>query len=294
MADPRLILILLALAAAGPAGAQTKTLVTALQPLQFLVGRWEGGGEVSDTGGRAHGVSTISIEADGRALLRSDRNALLDKAGKPTEGFGQLMTIYADAGGVRADYVDGEGHVIHYGPAGIVAGKSVEFTSVAAAGTPVFRLRYEADGPDTLRIAFMIEPPGQTAFQPIAIGELHRTPAAPSTGPIPTRTPLASLRLPKPKTVDYVEATRVDFAPGQAMPPHHHTAPVVCIVAGGRFAVKMGGRPETTVPTAGVTLEAPGERVEYFRNTSTDHGAALLCTVLAADGDAPINVMDKP
>jgi quercetin dioxygenase-like cupin family protein len=91
-----------------------------------------------------------------------------------------------------------------------------------------------------------------------------------------------------------VEATRVDFAPGQAMPPHHHTAPVVCIVADGSFAVKIGGKPETLVATAGVTFEAPGQRAAYFRNASRDHGAALLCTVLAADGDAPINVMDPP
>ncbi len=69
---------------------------------------------------------------------------------------------------------------------------------------------------------------------------------------------------------------------------------MVCIVAEGSFAVKIGGRPETTVPTAGVTLEAPGERIEYFRNASSDHSAALLCTILAADGDAPINIMEKP
>jgi hypothetical protein len=156
-------------------GVQAATLTPSLQPLNFLVGAWEGAGEVSDTGGHAHGVSAITIEADGKALLRNDRNEVLDKAGKPTQAFHQMMLIYPDAGGVRADYVDGEGHVIHYGPAAIVDGKSVEFVSTAPAGAPVFRLRYDAVGADRLKISFSIQPPGQTAFQPIAVGEVHRT-----------------------------------------------------------------------------------------------------------------------
>jgi len=280
------------LAMASGGGAQT--LAGPLEPLSFLVGRWEGGGPVSDTGGRATGVSTISIAAGGRALVRRDQSQLFDKQGALSEGLDQLMTLYPEAGGVRADYLDGQGHVIHYGPASIVPGKSLEFTSEAAPGAPVFRLRYDADGPDRLKIAFMIRPPGQSAFQPIAIGTLRRSPLAAEPGSVPIRTPLASLRLSKPKTVDYVETVRVDFAPSQAMAPHHHTAPVVCIVAEGSFVVKIGGRPERRVPAAGVTLEGAGERVEYFRNASLNQGAALLCTILAADGDAPISVMDKP
>ena len=157
-------------------GAQAATLTPALQPLTFLIGKWDGGGQVSDTGGRDHGVSVISIQADGQALLRDDRTALFDKAGRPTGDFHQIMLIYPEAGGVRADYVDGEGHVIHYGPATIVAGKSAEFVSRATAGAPVFRLRYEAVGADELKIAFSIQPPGQTAFQPIAVGEVRRAP----------------------------------------------------------------------------------------------------------------------
>jgi len=155
-------------------GAQAATLAPALQPLSFLVGKWEGGGEVSDSGGRALGVSIISAQADGKALLRDDHNDLFDKAGKQTGQFHQIMLIYPDAGGVRGDYVDGEGHVIHYGPATIVAGQSVEFVSTAPPGAPVFRLRYDAEGTEALKISFAIRPPGQTTFQPIAVGEVHR------------------------------------------------------------------------------------------------------------------------
>jgi hypothetical protein len=164
----------LAIAGALAGGAWAAELTPALQPLGFLVGHWEGGGPVSDTGGRAHGVSAITVEADGRALWRNDRNETFDKSGKPTGGFGQVMLIYPEAGGVKADYVDGEGHVIHYGPAVIVAGRSVEFTSIAPASAPTFRLLYETEGADTLKISFTFRPPGGTTFLPIAVGEVHR------------------------------------------------------------------------------------------------------------------------
>lgn len=172
-----LILAALALLAPVPALAQTMTPVAALKPLEFLVGRWEGGGRVADGGESAQGASTISVEANGRVLLRQDRNTVFDKTGKATQSFGQVMMIYAEADGVRADYADGEGHVIHYGPAAIVAGSSVEFASSAPPGAPVFRLRYEARGPNELRIAFAVRPPGQAAFQPIADGVVHRVSA---------------------------------------------------------------------------------------------------------------------
>lgn len=162
----------LAVALLAPGLAAAQALDPALRPLAFLLGRWEGQGEVNDTGGRAHGVSTISAEADGHLLLRRDRNEVLDKAGRPTSGFGQVMMIYDEAAQVRGDYVDGEGHVIHYGPAVITPGRAIEFTSLGPG--PIFRLRYEAEGTDTLKIWFGLRPPGAPGFQPIAIGEVRR------------------------------------------------------------------------------------------------------------------------
>jgi hypothetical protein len=155
--------------------ARAGELRGALAPLGFLVGHWEGGGEVTDTGGKAVGVSDMTVEANGRLLLRRDRNETLDKSGKVVGALGQVMSVYEEGGAVRADYVDGEGHVIHYGPAVIVPGRSVEFTSVAPAG-PIFRLRYEAVGADALKIWFGLKPPGVADFQPIAIGDVHRAP----------------------------------------------------------------------------------------------------------------------
>ena len=168
-------LLALALLMAAPAADETISLAPAMEPLRFLVGHWEGAGDVTDAHGRSHGVSTIGVEADGRVLLRRDHTEVVDVAGKRTEGFGQLMVVYGEGPGVRADYMDGEGHVIHYGPAVVVAGRSVEFTSAEVPGAPTFRLRYDAVGAERLKVAFTIRPPGQATFQPIAVGELHRT-----------------------------------------------------------------------------------------------------------------------
>jgi len=145
-----------------------------LQPLGFLVGEWEGGGPVPETGGRAHGFSTITAQADGHVLVRSDRNDAFDGAGRLSHSFAQFMSIYADKGGVYADYIDGDGHVIHYGPATVIDGKAVEFISVAASGAPTFRLRYDADGSNGLKIWFGSRPPGKATFAPIAFGEIYR------------------------------------------------------------------------------------------------------------------------
>jgi hypothetical protein len=167
-------IMMAALAWVGPVSADVPPLKPALAPIGFLIGRWTGGGKVADTGGSARGVSLITAEAGGAVLLRHDHNDLFDAAGKPSGGFDQIMMIYAEAGGLRAEYSDGD-HMIHYAWAEIVPGRSVSFTSAALPGAPVFRLRYELTGPDTLAVAFAVAPPGQSVFQPIATGELHRS-----------------------------------------------------------------------------------------------------------------------
>jgi len=149
-------------------------LKPALQPLAFLVGKWDSGdGKVAETGGTSKGGSVITVESDGSVLLRRDHTELFDKAGKPAGGFHQTMIVYPDAGTIHADYVDGEGHAIHYVSAEIVAEKSVSFSSAPGQG-PVFRLTYEAKAPGALTVSFGMTPPGQSEFRPIATGTLRR------------------------------------------------------------------------------------------------------------------------
>ena len=115
--------------------------------------------------------------------------------------------------------------------------------------------------------------------------------AAAAQAPIPARTPLAVLPIQPGKAVTRVETTRVDFAPGQAMPRHRHNVPVVCFVTRGEFLVKIGDAPERRAAEGSVTLERPGEVVQYFRNASATTTAQLSCASLAGDDDKVLNVM---
>ena len=169
-----LIAIVLCLATATGAFAQTAPLKPELTGLGFLIGTWGSGtGKVAETGGTSRGASTITSEVGGSVLLRRDHTDLFGADGKPTGSFDQLMMIYPDDGGVHADYSDGE-HIIHYTAAAIVPGRSVSFTTTASARAPSFRLTYEKTDPDTLSVRFDMAPPGQTVFAPIASGTLHK------------------------------------------------------------------------------------------------------------------------
>jgi hypothetical protein len=149
-------------------------LKPALAPLGFLVGSWDSGeGKVADTGGTSKGGSEMSVESDGAVILRRDHTETFDKSGKPAGSFHQTMMIYPDGGGIHADYVDGEGHAIHYTKADVVAGKSVTFESAPGQG-PVFRLTYALQSPRLLAISFGMIPPGASELRPIATGSLKK------------------------------------------------------------------------------------------------------------------------
>lgn len=109
--------------------------------------------------------------------------------------------------------------------------------------------------------------------------------------PIPSRTPLASIAISPAKSVNRVETTRVDFAPGQTMPRHKHTVPVICFVTKGEFLAKIGDAPERRVGLGEVTYEPAGVVVSYFRNGSATKPAQLECSSLAGDEDKTLNVM---
>ncbi len=160
---------------ASPAFAQSPPpLAPALAPIGFLVGAWVGDdGHVAETGGTSGGTSMISPEVGGAALVRRDHTELRDAGGKPAGGFDQIMMIYPEGGTLHADYLDGQ-HIIHYTHAEIVPGHSVVFTSSAPTGAPRFRLTYEVTAPQVVAIDFAMAPPGQDAFQPIAVGHMHR------------------------------------------------------------------------------------------------------------------------
>jgi quercetin dioxygenase-like cupin family protein len=116
---------------------------------------------------------------------------------------------------------------------------------------------------------------------------------AAAAAPIPIRTPIGSFPIAPAKPVTHVEATRVDFLPGQEMPEHMHPVPVVCFVAKGTFLVSIGRAPARTVTVGDTTLESAGEVVHYFRNLSAKDPAQLYCAILAGSDDKQLSVMLK-
>jgi quercetin dioxygenase-like cupin family protein len=119
----------------------------------------------------------------------------------------------------------------------------------------------------------------------VSAGLAHAEPS------IPARTPLASFAIAPGKTVSRVETTRVDFQPGQMMPMHLHTVPVVCFVSKGALVVRIGDAPERPAPLGSPTYEAPGQTIHYFKNASTTEPAQLFCAALAGPDDKVLNVM---
>ena len=155
--------------------AQPTALKGPLAGVGFLVGAWKSGvGKVADTGGTSVGASDITVEADGKMLLRRDRTQTFNKVGRPAGAFHQIMLIYPEGGTLHADYGDGEGHVIHYASAAITPGKSVVFTAPAEAAAPGFRLTYALASKTALKVEFGMLPPGGAPFHEIATGVLHK------------------------------------------------------------------------------------------------------------------------
>jgi quercetin dioxygenase-like cupin family protein len=112
--------------------------------------------------------------------------------------------------------------------------------------------------------------------------------------PVPTRTPLAVIPIAPGKHIDRVETNRVEFLPGQVMPPHKHTVPVICFIAKGEFLVKIGDAPERRALQGATTYEPAEVTVHYFKNASASETAQLLCASLAGEEDKILNVMLDP
>ena len=146
--------LMMALGVATSLGAEAPGPGPQLAGLAFLVGDWQvGQGLIANTGGKATGRSSITLEAGGNVILRRDHTDLFSAAGQPTGSFEQIMMIYPEGGMIHADYSDGK-HVVHYVGTDIVAGHAVTFTTMARPDAATFRLRYELAGPKSLMVAF--------------------------------------------------------------------------------------------------------------------------------------------
>ena len=100
--------------------------------------------------------------------MRNDHVTL--KAGG---GFEIYQLVYADGSQLRSEFIDTEGHVIHYKVAAGPGARAVFDTGPSAAQGPAFRLTYSAQSPDRLHIRFEIAPPGG-AYKVYSEGDLVR------------------------------------------------------------------------------------------------------------------------
>ena len=134
-------------------------------PFGFMLGDWTAAG--NGTGAGAGGSSAIHMALGGRAIERRDR--IIPKDGAP---FDAWMIVYPEANGIRAEFFDSEGHIIHYAGRVVAAG-CVQFLSEGSAIQPGYRLTYQSLKPDVLHIKFEIAPPGG-AFKAYTEGDLNR------------------------------------------------------------------------------------------------------------------------
>lgn len=125
-----------------------------LAPFQFLLGQWEG---IGDQGG-ATGGFTFAPGVQDRVIVRTNYSNTPASGGHPASRHDDLMVIYLDAGIVKADYFDNEGHVIRYvaeARPGVVV-----FVSETKPAEPRYRLSYRQESVTTLKGTFEVAPPG--------------------------------------------------------------------------------------------------------------------------------------
>ncbi len=153
------VVVLAGVAMAGVAWAAPPPL----EPLTYLVGEWHATG--TGQPGVGTGTASFSWELQGRVLVRRSFAEYPASAGRPASRHDDLMIVYPEAGAVRAEYYDSEGHVIRYAVTLPATGQSV-FVSDVRSGEPRFRLTYRLVG-GVLKGEFEIAPPGTPeAFKP--------------------------------------------------------------------------------------------------------------------------------
>lgn len=151
----RLLLVVPGLVCSLGAQAQ-ETAADPFAPLRFLLGDWRGEG--TGAPGSSAGAASFRLDLEGKVLVRRSRAD--QPAGKAAPGFHHedLMTIFVEAGRLKAHYLDNEGHVIRYLVAAIPGG--VAFTSEPGPG-PRFRLTYLRKTEELVGLTFELAPPGK-------------------------------------------------------------------------------------------------------------------------------------
>jgi len=142
-----------------------------LAPLQFLLGEWEG---IGDQAG-ATGGFTFAPGVQDRVIVRTNYSNTPPHGGTPASRHDDLMVIYVDAGVVKADYFDNEGHVIYYSVVLSEDKRTITLLSEPVATAPRFRFIYNLLKDNSLSMEFDIAPPGKPdSFSKYVEGKARR------------------------------------------------------------------------------------------------------------------------
>jgi quercetin dioxygenase-like cupin family protein len=108
------------------------------------------------------------------------------------------------------------------------------------------------------------------------------------------RIPLAAPAISPDKTVNHVQVTRLEFAPGQITGRHLHPVPVVGYVESGAFLVQIEGQPQRRYAAGEVVYEPANTPIERYDNESSTASAVLIAEYLAGADDSALITMLPP
>ena len=127
-----------------------------LAKFKFLIGEWLGseGGSIS---GQGEGASNFRFDLDSNVIVRENYAQYPAQNDNPAYTHKDLMLIYYQSSKPKAIYFDNEKHVINYNIE--LSDNKVIFTSEEIKGIPQFRLSYEREGDNKMKLYFDIAPP---------------------------------------------------------------------------------------------------------------------------------------
>jgi hypothetical protein len=143
-----------------------------LAKFKFLIGEWvgSGGGSIS---GKGEGASIFKYDLDSNLIVRENYAQYPAQNDNPAYAHKDLMIIYYQPSKPKAVYFDNEKHVINYNIE--FSDNKVIFTSEEVKGIPQFRLTYEKEGDNKMKLYFDIAPPNAPGkFGSYLTAEMHK------------------------------------------------------------------------------------------------------------------------
>lgn len=146
-----------------------------LENFKFLIGEWVGTGGGSNSG-QGGGASIFRFDLDSNVIVRENYANYPAQNNNPEYTHRDLMIIYYQSTTPKSVYFDNEKHAINYNIEFV--DNKVIFTSEEVKGVPQFKLTYEKEGNNKMKLYFDIAPPNAPGkFVSYLTAEIHKKPA---------------------------------------------------------------------------------------------------------------------